>query len=470
MEDEYLRERVSDIRDVAKRVLSNLLGETPLGSMGTDGLAEPHVLVSNSINVSDVAQLQRDRILGFVSEAGGRTSHAVIMARSMKVPAVVGLEEASKVIEIADTVIVDGYDGVVIVNPTQDSLYRYGRISERRKSIRRMYESKVALPSETVDGSQVRILANIEEAGEAENVIANRAEGVGLFRTEGIVIREREALASEELQFEQYRRVVERLAPHPVVIRTLDIGGDKAIPGNLFAPEANPFMGFRAIRYCLKNREVFKEQLRAILRAASSGTARLMYPMISGVREVLEANEILEEAKAELRERGEAFAENIEVGSMIEIPSAAYTADVISEHCSFLSIGTNDLIQYLLAVDRGNDSVAHLYDPSHPAVLRTIRSVIELAHENDTPVAICGEMASDPVYVPLLVGMGADELSLSPSLIPEAKFMIRHISMESARGLADEILAMKRPRMILRRLRDFYRGVLKDSVGEEFLS
>ena len=469
MEDEYLRERVSDIRDVSKRVLSNLVGETSLGSMGADGLGEPHVLVSNSINVSDVAQLRKESILGFISESGGRTSHAVIMARSMKVPAVVGLDDASELIAMSDTVIVDGYDGLVIVNPSLDSLYRYGRISEQRETIREMYESKVSLPSETVDGSSVRILANIEEAGEVDSVIANSAEGVGLFRTEGIVLREREAIASEDLQFDQYRRVVEQLSPHPVVIRTLDIGGDKSLPGNLFGQEDNPFMGFRAIRYSLKNPSVFKEQLRAVLRAAAYGNARLMYPMISGVRELLDANEILEEAREELRERGETFAENIEVGSMIEIPSAAYTADVIARHCSFLSIGTNDLIQYMLAVDRVNDSVAHLYEPSHPAVLRTIQTVIRLAHENDTPVAVCGEMASDPVYVPLLIGMGADELSLSPSLIPEVKFMIRHVSMKSVRELADEILAMKRPRMITRHLREFYRSVMKDSVGEDFL-
>ncbi|MBC2603905.1 phosphoenolpyruvate--protein phosphotransferase [Puniceicoccus vermicola] len=469
MEDEYLRERVADIRDVSKRVLSNLLGETSLGSMGTDALSEPHILVSNSINVSDVAQIKRERILGFVSESGGRTSHAVIMARSMKVPAVVGLENASELIEISDTVIVDGYDGLVIVNPTVDSLYRYGQISEKRDTIRKIYESKVALPSETVDGSKVKIMANIEEAGEIPSVLESRAEGVGLFRTEGIVLRERQALASEDLQFDQYQRVVEQLAPLPVVIRTLDIGGDKELPGNLFGREQNPFMGFRAIRYCLKNPEIFKEQLKAVLRAATYGKARLMYPMISGVRELLEANQLLEECKLELKERGEAYSEDIEVGSMIEIPSAAYTADVIAENCSFLSIGTNDLIQYMLAVDRVNDSIAHLYDPSHPGVLRTIKAVIDMAHEKNTPVAVCGEMASDPVYVPLLVGMGADELSMSPSLIPEVKFMIRHISMGSARDLTEEILSLKRPRQIFRRLREFYRGVMKDAVGEDFL-
>jgi len=469
MEDEYLRERVADIRDVSKRVLSNLLGESALGSMGTDGLSEPHVLVSNAINVSDVAQINRERILGFVSESGGRTSHAVIMARSMKVPAVVGIENASELIEISDTVVVDGYDGLIIVNPTLDTLYRYGQISKKRQSIRKIYESKVELPAETTDGKKVRILANIEEAGEVASVVESRAEGVGLFRTEGIVLRERQALASEELQFDQYRRVIEQLAPMPVVIRTLDIGGDKELPGNLFGREQNPFMGFRAIRYCLKNPDVFKEQLRATLRAATYGNARMMYPMISGVRELLEANELVEECKRELKERGEAFSEDLEVGSMIEIPSAAYTADVIAENCSFLSIGTNDLIQYMLAVDRVNDSIAHLYDPSHPAVLRTIKHVIDLAHGKDTPVGICGEMASDPLYVPLLIGMGADELSMSPSLIPEVKFITRHISMEAAGELAAEVLELKRPRQIFRRLREFYRSVMQDVVGDDLM-
>lgn len=469
MEDEYLRERVSDIRDVSKRVLANLSGESNRMAVGADGLSQPHILVSNSIMVSDIAQIGKERIMAFVSEAGGRTSHAVIMARSMKVPAVVGLENASEIIDMFETVIVDGYDGIVIANPTVDSLYRYGQISEQRKSIRKMYESKISLPSETMDGDKVRLMANIEGADESGNVIESRAEGVGLFRTEGIVLRERQALAKEDLQFEEYRRVVESLNPHPVVIRTLDIGGDKALPGNLFGKEENPFMGFRAIRYCLKNPEIFKEQLRAILRAGALGSVRLMYPMISGVRELLEANELLEEAKQELRERGEDFSADIPVGSMIEIPSAAYTADVISENCSFLSIGTNDLIQYMLAVDRVNDSIAHLYDPCHPAVLRTIKTVIDMAHQNDTPVAICGEMASDPVYVPLLIGMGADELSLSPSLIPEVKFMVRHISTQSARELASEVLELKRPRIIFARLREFYRSVMKDLVGERFL-
>ena len=469
MEDEYLRERVSDIRDVSKRVLSNLLGESSLGSMGTDALSEPHVLVSNAINVSDVAQIKRERILGFVSESGGRTSHAVIMARSMKVPAVVGIQGVSDLVEISDTVVVDGYDGLVIVNPTMDTLYRYGQISEKRKTISKLYESKVALPSETTDGKKVKILANIEEAGEVPSVVESRAEGVGLFRTEGVVLRERQALASEELQYEQYRKVIEQLSPLPVVVRTLDIGGDKELPGNLFGREQNPFMGFRAIRYCLKNPEVFKEQLKAVLRAATFGNARIMYPMISGVRELLEANQLLDECKRELKDRGEAYVEDLEVGSMIEIPSAAYTADVIAENCSFLSIGTNDLIQYMLAVDRVNDSIAHLYEPSHPAVLRTIKHVIKLAHEKGTPVGICGEMASDPLFVPLLVGMGADELSMSPSLIPEVKFVIRQTSMEDASALAEEILTLKRPRQIFRRLREFYRDIMADAVGDEFI-
>jgi len=469
MEDEYLRERVSDIRDVSKRVLENLIEDSDFTAFRGSDVNGQHIIVSNAINASDVAQLKKDQVIGFVSELGGSTSHAVIMARSMQVPAVVGVPNASEKIRSNDTVLVDGYDGLVIINPSVDSLYRYGQISEQRKSIRKMYLSKVDLPPETKDGKKVHILSNIEHSDECDAVFANRAEGVGLFRTEGIMMRERHGLASEESQFQEYRKVVEKMAPLPVTIRTLDIGGDKNLPGGFAFNEDNPFMGFRAIRFCLKNPEVFKQQLRAILRAAAYGNVKIMYPMISSVREVLEANQLLQEAADELKEKGENYGKDIEIGSMIEVPSAAYTADVIAENCSFLSIGTNDLIQYMLAVDRVNDSIAHLYEPSHPAVLRTIRTVIHMAHEKGVPVSICGEMASDPIYVPLLIGMGADDLSMSSSLIPEIKFMVRHIEMKDAENLAGEVLELKRPRQVFSCLKDFYRKVMVDTVGDEFI-
>lgn len=466
MDDEYLRERVTDIRDVTKRVVDNLLG----GSSQQDWVhevAENRIIVSNSINASDVALLRRDGILGFVSESGSKTSHAVIMARSMEIPAVVGVTDSIHKICSGDTILIDGYDGLVIINPSVDSLFRYGQIAEQRKSIRKMYTSKVHLPAETLDGKHVRIAANIDSEDDVSAVVANCAEGVGLFRTEAVFMKGR-AMVPEDEQYEVYRKVVESLNPREVVIRTIDIGGDKA--GHFIGQEDNPFMGFRAIRFCLKNPEIFKEQLRAILRAAACGNVKIMYPMISGVRELLEANALLEEAKQELTTRGVDFNPDVEVGIMIELPSAAYTVDLLGRECSFLSIGTNDLIQYMLAVDRVNDRIAHLYEPCHPAILRALREVISAGNRLGLPVSICGEMASDPIYAGLLIGLGADELSISPSLIPEVKFMVRHCRFAETQDLAERALAGERPRKIFALLKDFYQSVMQENLGDRFMS
>lgn len=461
VDDEYLRERLTDIRDVSRRILQNLLGQSDGSATSrlSDG-AEPHIIVSSVVNASDIASIGRDKILGFVSSLGGRTSHAAIMARSLEVPAVVGLPEAAENIKTGDPVLVDGYDGVVIVHPSEETLYRYGQIAEQRKSIREMYRSRVKLPSDTKDGTHVVIRANIEGAADLSAVEASNAEGVGLFRTEAIFLREK-GFTPEEEQFEEYKAVVKGVNPQPVTIRTLDIGGDKALPGGFVDNiEDNPFMGFRAIRFCLKNPDIFKSQLRAILRASAFGKAKILYPMISGVRELIEANELLEEAKQELTRDKIAFDEEIEVGCMIEIPSAAYTTDILADHCDFLSIGTNDLIQYLLAVDRVNDRIAHLYEPSHPAVIRTLKLVLDYAAEREKPVSICGEMAGDPIYASLLIGLGASDLSMTPSLIPEIKFMIRHFELQRARELAEEVIHTRRPRHVFSRLKEFYQETI----------
>jgi phosphotransferase system enzyme I (PtsI) len=457
--DEYLQERAGDIRDVAQRVLRNLLGQAAhhLGE-----LAEKRIVVANDITPSDAAGINRSTAIGIVTDVGSKTSHAVIVARSLKIPAVVGVRDLTTRVKSGDRVLVDGYEGVVIVNPTEQTLLRYGRIQTEKKSFESRLQVASRLPSETLDGVHVVLLANLEKADEGGSVRDSLSEGVGLFRTEYLYLNS-SGLPSEEEQFAIYRSVATAFAPNPVVIRTLDIGGDKPlenIPG-LNRHETNPFLGFRAIRLCLEHPELFKEQLRAILRASAFGRVRMMYPMISGVDELMHANAILEEAKDELRKRNVAFDDKMEVGSMIEIPSAAATADLLARHCQFFSIGTNDLIQYLLAVDRGNDRIAHLYEPTHPAVLRTIKSVVNDAHKRHLPVAVCGEMAGDPVFAPLLLGLGVDELSMAPSLLAAVKYMVRAMKMSDARQLAVDALAKSDPKEIYAMAEAFYSDRVK---------
>ncbi|MDD2765885.1 MAG: phosphoenolpyruvate--protein phosphotransferase [Opitutaceae bacterium] len=457
--DEYLRERAGDIRDVAQRVLQNLLGEAAhqLGE-----LAEKRVVVANDITPSDAAGINRSTAIGIVTDSGSKTSHAVIVARSLKIPAVVGVRDLTTRIAGGDRVIVDGYEGVVIVNPTEQTLFRYGRIQTEKKTFESHLLAASRLPSETLDGVHVPLQANIEKVDEVAQARECQAEGVGLFRTEYLFLNSSH-LPREEEQFAAYKAVAEAFAPQPVVIRTLDLGGDKPMESlsGLIHQEANPFLGFRAIRLCLEHPEMFKEQLRAILRASVFGKVRMMYPMISGVEELTRANTILAEAREELRQRGERFDEQMEIGSMIEIPSAAATTDILAAHSQFFSIGTNDLIQYLLAIDRGNDHLAHLYEPTHPAVLRTIKRVVDDAHQRRRPVAVCGEMAGDPVYMPLLLGLGVDELSMSPPSLPAVKYFVRAMKMSDARQLAAEALTLTDPKEIYARAEEFYKARVK---------
>ena len=419
IDDEYLRERASDIRDVVRRVLHNLTGET---MVNLSGLVEGRILVTHDITPSESAAFDVSRILGVVTDVGSKTSHAVIMARSMKIPSVVGMGDLTRHLDQDDWVIVDGYDGVVIARPSEQTLFRYGKIQLQRKSFERKVLSTALLPAETLDRHRITLLANIESADEAIAAKEAGADGIGLFRTEFLFLKAT-GFPSEDVQFEAYRKVAETFGGAPVVIRTLDLGGDKPASDWLerFSQESNPFLGFRAIRYCLEYPDIFRVQLRAILRASCFGNVRLMYPMISGADELQRANVCLDEAKAELRARGDPFDETIEVGSMIEIPSAALTSDILAGMCSFFSIGTNDLIQYLMAIDRLNEKTAHLYEPTHPAVLRTIRSVVIAAHSQKIKVSVCGEMAGDPIYVPLLLGLGADDLSVAPGSLPAVK-------------------------------------------------
>ncbi len=439
IDDEYLRERAADIKDVARRVLHVLLGQS---AMNLSELVEKRIIVAHDITPSEAAGIDRSAALGIVTDTGSRTSHAVIVARSMKIPAVVGARDLTRRVQDGDWLIVDGYEGIAILHPTQATLFRYGKIQKEKSSFESRLLAANELPAETLDGVRVTLRANIEKADEVALVRQYRGEGVGLYRTEYLYLSSHH-LPNEEHQYANYRAIVEGLAPAPVTIRTLDIGGDKPLPGNpeLIGPEANPFLGFRAIRMCLENPELFKEQLRAILRASAHGKVEIMYPMIGCADELERANALLDEAKSELKERGQAFDEKVPVGTMIEIPSAALAADTLAPHCQFFSIGTNDLIQYLLAIDRGNNRIAHLYDPTHPAVLRVLKQVIDAARSNNLKVSVCGEMAGDPIYAPLLIGLGVDELSMTPPLLPAVKYLVRAIKFSEAQKLAADCLA-----------------------------
>jgi len=459
IDDEYLRERAGDIRDVAQRVLQNLLGQA---GQNLSKLADKRAVVANDISPSDAASIDRSQAIALVTDSGSKTSHAVIVARSMKIPAVVGLRDLTKRVRNGDWLLIDGYDGVVIINPAEPTLFRYGKIQKQKKTLEQRLIDASKLPAITLDGEKIPLRANIEKADEVPLVLENSATGVGLFRTEFLYLNAT-AVPSEEDQYIEYKTVAEALAPEPVVIRSLDLGGDKPMTGRpeLFPQESNPFLGFRAIRFCLEHQDIFKDQLRAILRASAHGKVRLMYPMISGSEELARANEVLEECRVELRGKGVAFDEKMPVGAMIEIPSAAITADILAGQCDFFSIGTNDLIQYLLAIDRLNDRIAHLYEPTHPAVLRTLKQIVDEAHKRKIKVSVCGEMAGDPVYAPLLLGLGVDELSMTPPLLPAVKFLVRAMKMADAKTLAQEALTMTSPKEIYSRALAFWSARMK---------
>lgn len=452
LEDVYLRERASDLKDISRRLIRNLIGAT---AAGTAFLSDPRVLVSEDLTPSDTASLDRSKIIALATETGGQTSHAVIMARASSVPAVVGVRSLIEGLKEGDTLLVDGFEGLVIINPSETTLFRYGKVGIRRKRLNDLVEEDADEPALTKDGHPVQLFANADSPEEVISGINSSCEGVGLFRTEALFLRKNE-MPSENVQFSNYRELVETANPLSVTIRTLDLGGDKVLNLSGREKENNPFMGFRAIRYCLQNPEIFIRQLRAILRASAYGKIKLLFPMVSGVGEVIRAKVLLNRAKDELTEQKVKFDETIEIGCMIETPSAVTICDLLAKEVDFFSVGTNDLVQYLLAVDRVNNQIAYLYEPHHPAVIRSLQHVSKVAQNSGRPITVCGEIAGDPHFLPLLLGLGLNHLSCAPPLLKELKFFARRFTQSECEALVDEVLSMARPIQIKERLKDFY--------------
>ena len=462
IDDEYIKERVSDIRDVTKRLICNLLGRDN-GCQQQANMGQ-HVLISKDLSPSETALLDVKEVLAIVTEVGSRTSHSVIMARSLNIPCVVGVHGLFEEADFGDEILVDGYKGHVFLNPGPETLERYGRLAKEQRHIQESFEAELHEPCRTLDKAEIKIFLNVEGVEDTEKLANSGASGVGLFRTENLFLFS-SAFPGEDEQFEEYRNLVQNLSPNPVTIRTLDLGGDKNPHRSLTGyREANPFMGFRGIRFCLENTKVFKEQLRAILRASHYGLVKVLYPMISSLAEIKQANALLEEAKEELTERGLPFDKAIQRGAMIEVPSAAVITDLLAAHCEFFSIGTNDLMQYLLAVDRINDRIAYLYEANQPSVMRTLNFIFQQGKMAHVPVSVCGELAADPLYAPLLMGLGAEDLSVSMGSLAEIKFLLRRIRMHDAKHLAMRVLRCECSEDIQKELESFYQKVMGDTI------
>lgn len=441
IQDEYMKERGADIRDVGNRLLRNVLGLPPKGFGNIDNEV---IIIANDLTPSDTIALDPRFVKGFAVNVGSRTSHAAIMARTLEIPAVLGLGNITQTVKEGDYIILDGVSGDVITEPSQKQLEVYQDKRENFYYKQRQLKELISFPAITSDGRQVHITGNIGRTSDADAVLSNGGDGIGLYRTEFLYM-ENENLPNEEQQFAAYKTVAQKFKDKPVIIRTLDIGGDKKISSFPVPQEANPFLGWRAIRISLARPDIFKTQLRAVLRASAYGNIRIMYPMISGVQEVRAANQILNEAKQELRMEGIRFNEQINVGIMVEIPSAALTADIISKEVDFFSIGTNDLCQYTLAVDRMNERVGNLYQPLHPGVLRLIKNVIDISHRHGKITGMCGEMAGDPAAALVLLGLGLDEFSMSAGSMLAIKKLIRNVTYKQAQELADKVMAMETP-------------------------
>jgi phosphotransferase system enzyme I (PtsI) len=458
MTDSYLKERASDIVHVSDRIMQNLVG------VKTENIADIDkrvILVARDLSPADTSQINLERIMGFITDRGGKASHTGIIARALEIPAVVGLENATSQVKSEELIIVDGNTGTVIINPTEQTLVEY----EERKIEYEEYKADITRESHveatTTDGFHLEVMANIELPEEVVSVRNYGGDGIGLYRTE-FQYMNRPVFPGEDELFESYKDVVELMDNKPVTIRTLDINGDKALTNHYNHAEVNPVLGLRAIRYCLKKPEVFKTQLRAILRAAAFGEVRIMFPMITAFFEIRLAKRMLDEAAESLEKEGLPYNRKIDVGIMIEVPSAVITADLMAEEVDFFSIGTNDLIQYTLAIDRGNKQVAHLYQPLDPAILRMLKHVADVARDKGVRLFMCGEMAGTPHHIPILLGMGLDELSMNPQSIPVAKRVIRSFNLKDSQSLLKQALKQTTAKGVFELIRDTFGDILAD--------
>lgn len=457
IEDDYMRARAADIKDVSSRLIRNILG---ISSWDLLSISSPVIIVAHDLTPSDTAMMNKEHVLGFTTDVGGSTSHTAIMARSLGIPAVLGLGDVSGRIQDGDYIIVDGFEGKLIINPDKDLQAEYERKIIQHRERRKKLEEAASLPAVTADGRRIEVSCNIGTAEDVHGAESNGADGVGLFRTEFLYMNSN-SLPTEEEQYEQYRKAAALLQGKPLIIRTLDIGGDKKLPYLPIPEELNPFLGWRAIRICLERQDIFKTQLRAILRASSGGNILIMFPMISGVGEVREAKKVLEEAKKELRNENIKFDENVKVGVMVEIPSAAMTADIIAKEVDFFSIGTNDLCQYALAVDRMNPKVSGLYQPLHPGILRLIKNVIDASHKYGKFTGMCGEMAGTEEACVILLGLGLDEFSMSAASIPVVKNIVRSVTYKQAEEIAGRALELDTPEAVLEYSRNILNQINK---------
>lgn len=460
MPNSYLKERSEDITHVSNRIMANLTGGE---RFNISEINKRVILVAVDLSPAETSQIKLERIKGFITDRGGMASHTSIIARTLNIPAVMGLERATSMIRTDDIIIVNGTTGTVIVNPSEHTLIE----AEERKSRYDAYRAEIAreshLPADTLDHYHLKIMGNIELPEEVVSVLSYGGDGIGLYRTEFQYMR-RLSFPSEDQLYEKYKDVVDVMAGKPITIRTLDINGDKAVSYMTDEEEANPALGLRAIRYCLKKPDVFKTQLRAILRSAQYGDVRILFPMISNVEEVIEAKRILDEAAESLYKENIPFKRDIPLGIMIEVPSAVITADLIAEEVDFFSIGTNDLIQYAMAIDRGNRHLAHLYHPMHPAVIRMLRHVCEVARQKGIQTYMCGEMAGDPTCLPILMGLGMNELSMNPQSIPVIKSIVRALTAEETKDFLHEVLKQRTAAQIMELTNESYGKILSNSL------
>jgi phosphoenolpyruvate-protein phosphotransferase (PTS system enzyme I) len=436
-DEEYLRERVADVKDVAERVQRNLQG---VAHHDINEINHDVIIIADDLTPSDTIHFNRRPIVGFATESGGRTSHVSIIAKSLFMPAVIGVPRLTKIIDNDEVVIIDGYEGVVLVNPTQAMIAEYrSRVTRHEEAERKLLENRSA-PAVTKDNRRVSLTANLELIEELDDAIKFGAEGIGLYRSEFLYIAKSPDLPSEDEHFEIYRTIAEKLAPQTCIIRTFDLGGKKLAREVIGSKEDNPVLGLRGLRLCMKHREMFKTQLRALLRASAFGNIKIMFPLVSGVQELRQVKTFVREIMRELDAGGQPYNRELEIGIMIEVPSAAVVADLLADEADFFAIGTNDLIQYSLAIDRANENVSYLYEPLHPALLRLIKNVIDAGKRKGIPVEMCGEMAADPIYAIVLLGLGLENFSMNPSSIPVIKNVVRSVRYKDCRRIADMAL------------------------------